>query len=56
MKIEILTAYIEGELTDKVNAFLVDREIVDIQFQVAVNGLKTLYAAMILYYEEDATE
>jgi len=53
MKVKVFDCDIESDLEEVVNEFIVDKELVDIKYQVsiAINGEEQIYcfSAMIIY-------
>lgn len=54
MKVKVFDESHEKDLEDDINAFIVDKEIVDIKYQVAITtyGEEQIYCftAMVIYY------
>ena len=55
MKVKVIDCEHEKDLEENINAFIVDKELVDIKYQVsiAINGEEQIYcfSAMIIYMD-----
>lgn len=51
-KVKIITADWTKHLEDRINAFIGDKDVVDIKFMVSTNTFDPKYTAIIIYRED----